>query len=255
MSPGSEQRMHVVTALTIAGSDSGGGAGIQADLKTFLCRGVYGMSALTALTAQNTLGVQGVHLVPPDFVTAQLRSVFDDLPVHAIKIGMVGDAPRIEAVADFLERLPQRPPIVLDPVMIAKGGAPLLDPDAAAALVARLVPLATVVTPNLPEAAVLGSLPGAAVLRKGGHGEGPVVVDLLEIDGREVARWEHPRVATKNTHGTGCTLAACLAAELAKGAGLVEACGTAVAYVGGLVKAGGVQVGGGCGPVGGGWAV
>ena len=247
--------MTVVTALTIAGSDSGGGAGIQADLKTFLDRKVYGMSVITALTAQNTLGVHGVHLVPPDFVKAQLRAVFDDLPVGAIKIGMVGDAARIDAVADVLEALTVRPPIVLDPVMIAKGGAPLLDPDAVAALKARLVPLATVVTPNLPEAEVLGALAhAAAVLRKGGHGEGPVVVDILEIAGREVARWEHPRVATRNTHGTGCTLAACVATELARGAGLVEACAAGVAYVGELVRAGGVAVGSGCGPLGhGGW--
>lgn len=229
--------MRPPTALTIAGSDSGGGAGIQADLKTFLTRGVYGMSVITATTAQSTLGVTDIHLVPVDHVRAQLRAVLGDLPVDAIKIGMVGDAARIDAVADVLEAMTARPPIVLDPVMVAKGGAPLLAERDADALRARLVPLATVVTPNLPEAQVLGALRGN-VLLKGGHADGDRVEDVLLVEGVEHARWAHARVATKDTHGTGCTLAACIAAELAKGRTLDEACAAAVAFVNELLVCG-----------------
>jgi hydroxymethylpyrimidine/phosphomethylpyrimidine kinase len=240
------------TALTIAGSDSGGGAGVQADLKTFLARGVYGMSALVALTAQNTRGVHAVALVEPDILRAQIAAVFDDLPVDAVKIGMLGDAARVHAVADALEAAFARfgpRPVVLDPVMVAKGGAPLLQPDAVAALRERLVPLATIVTPNAPEAAVLGPLPGA-VLRKGGHDEGDTVVDRLLVDEREVARWTHPRVATANTHGTGCTLSSALTAALARGRSLPEACGEAVAWTAELVRrAAAGSVGGGHGPL------
>lgn len=233
--------------MTVAGSDPSGGAGIQADLKTFLDHHVYGMSVLTALTAQNTRGVSGVHLVPPDFVRAQLRAVFEDMPVDAVKIGMLGDAARIGAVADVLESLPTRPPIVLDPVMVAKGGAPLLDPDAVHALRTRLVPLATVVTPNLPEAAVLGPL-DAAVLLKGGHGEGAEVVDTLTMGDRTWS-WRHPRVVSRNTHGTGCTLASAIAANLARGMALPDACERGVAYVAELVAASVESVGGGHGPL------
>jgi hydroxymethylpyrimidine/phosphomethylpyrimidine kinase len=236
------------TALTVAGSDSGGGAGIQADLKTFLARGVYGMSVVTAVTAQDTRGVHAVHLVPPDVVRAQLDAVFGDFPIGAVKIGMLGDAARIEAVADVLEALPSRPPIVLDPVMVAKGGAALLDPDAVRALRERLVPLATIVTPNLPEAEALGSLPGA-LLRKGGHAPGDVVTDTLEVDGRVVARWVRARVHTRNTHGTGCTMAACIAAELARGATLEDACGTANAWVATLIAESRTSFGSGHGPL------
>lgn len=256
------------TALTIAGSDSGGGAGIQADLKTFLARGVYGMSAIVAVTAQNTRGVTAVELLSPDVVRAQIAAVFDDLPVDAVKIGMLGDAARVHAVADALEaafaRVGPRP-VVLDPVMVAKGGAPLLQPDAVEALRARLVPLAAVVTPNTPESAVLGEIPGA-VLRKGGHEDsaadgykgpqrqrppvGALVVDRLVVDGREVARWSHPRIHTANTHGTGCTLSSAIAAELAKGAPLEQACADAVAWVAELVaRAATRSVGHGHGPL------
>ena len=236
------------TALTVAGSDSGGGAGIQADLKTFLARGVYGMSVVTAVTAQDTRGVHAVHLVPPEVVRAQLRAVLGDFPVGAVKIGMLGDAARIDAVADVLEALPSRPPIVLDPVMVAKGGAPLLDPDAVRALRARLVPLATLVTPNVPEADALGALQGA-VLRKGGHAPGDVVEDRLEVDGCIVRRWTHPRVASRNTHGTGCTLAACIAAELARGGTLEDACGRAVDWVAALIAGSRTSFGSGHGPL------
>lgn len=241
--------MRPPTALTVAGSDSGGGAGVQADLKTFLDRRVYGMSVLVALTAQNTRGVHGVHLVPPAFVRAQLEAVFADLPVDAVKIGMLGDAARIEAVAGFLEALPVRPPVVLDPVMIAKGGAPLLAPDAVRALRERLVPLATLVTPNVPEAEALGPLPGVAVLHKGGHAEGDVVEDRLVLPDGRVRAWRHARVVSPNTHGTGCTLSSAIAAELAKGATLEDACDAGIAYVSGLLAAGRESVGGGHGPL------
>ncbi len=238
------------TALTIAGSDSGGGAGIQADLKTFLCRGVYGMSVLTATTAQDTRGVHDVHLIPPEHVRAQLRAVLGDLPVDAIKLGMLADAARIDAVADVLEGLRVRPPVVLDPVMVAKGGAPLLAPDAVTALRRRLVPLATVVTPNIPEADALGDIPGA-VLLKGGHATGAVVRDVLMVDGVERRAWSHPRHASVDTHGTGCTLAACVAAELARGATLEDACGDAIAFVADLLARGPSRgrLGGGHGPL------
>jgi hydroxymethylpyrimidine/phosphomethylpyrimidine kinase len=240
--------MRPPTALTIAGSDSGGGAGIQADLKTFLDHRVYGMSVVTAVTAQNTRGVRGVWPVPVAGVRAQLAAVFEDLPVDAVKIGMLGDAATIGAVADVLEGLTMRPPIVLDPVMLAKGGAALLDPAAVGALRARLVPLATLVTPNLPEAAVLGEI-GGAVLLKGGHAEGAEVVDRLVFSGG-TREWRHPRVVSRNTHGTGCTLAAAIAAWLAKGATLEEACERAIAYVAGLVAGAAVErVGGGHGPL------
>ncbi len=246
------RRPRLRTALTIAGSDCGGGAGIQADLKTFHARGVYGMSVVVATTAQNTRGVYDVHLIPAAHVEAQIDAVFADLPVDAVKIGMLGDAARVHAVADALERAfarGPRPPVVLDPVMIAKGGAPLLASDAVAALRERLVPLATVVTPNAPEAAELGPLQGF-VLRKGGHADTADVVDLLLRDGVEVARWVHSRVPTVNTHGTGCTLGSAIAAELAHGATLVDACGAAVAWVASLVaRADAVGLGGGHGPL------
>lgn len=240
--------MRPPTALTIAGSDSGGGAGIQADLKTFLDHRVYGMSVLTAVTAQNTRGVTGVWGIPPEGVRAQLEAVFADLPVDAVKIGMLGDAATIEVVADVLASLPTRPPIVLDPVMIAKGGAPLLRADAISALRERLVPLATLVTPNLPEAEALGELAGATVLHKGGHAEGDEVVDRLTGSG--VSRvWRHPRVRSKNTHGTGCTLASAIAANLARGLPLEEACDAGITYVSGLLVRGVESLGSGHGPL------
>ncbi len=240
--------MRPPTALTIAGSDSGGGAGIQADLKTFLDHHVYGMSVITAITAQNTLGVTGVWPVPPEGVRAQLAAVFADLPVDAVKIGMLGDTATIEVVADFLAALPTRPPIVLDPVMIAKGGSPLLRADAVAALRERLVPLATLVTPNLPEAEVLGDLGGATVLYKGGHAEGAVVVDRLVGPGF-AREWRHPRVASRNTHGTGCTLSSAIAAGLARGLSLADACEQGITYVSRLLVASVESLGGGHGPL------
>lgn len=234
------------TALTIAGSDSGGGAGIQADLKTFLDHGVFGMSVVCALTAQNTRAVTGVLGVDPAFVVRQLEAVFDDLPVDAVKIGMLGTAGVTRAVAGFLRG--RVVPVVLDPVMIAKSGDPLLDGDAVEALREELVPLATVVTPNLPEAAVLGPLPGVAVLLKDGHGTGEEVVDVLTVGDRRHS-FRHTRHVSQHTHGTGCTLSSAIAARLARGEGLEEACGGAIRYVSDLILASRGGLGGGHGPL------
>ncbi len=235
------------TALTIAGSDSGGGAGIQADLKTFLDHGVYGMSVVCALTAQNTRAVTGVVGVDPAFVVRQLEAVFADLPVDAVKIGMLGTAEVTRAVAGFLRG--RDVPIVLDPVMVAKSGDALLAADAVAALREELIPLATVVTPNHPEAAALGTFGAAAVLLKDGHGTGADVVDVL-IQGAQRREYRHPRVVSVHTHGTGCTLSSAITARLARGESLDAACAGAIAYVSALIvgsAAGGL--GGGHGPL------
>ena len=254
-------------ALTIAGSDSSGGAGIQADLKTFSALQVYGASAITALTAQNTQGVADVLVVPPDFVLAQMRAIAEDLKLGAIKIGMLGEAPVIEAVVEGLRLFPGVP-VVLDPVMVAASGDQLLDPDAVETLRSRLMPLATLTTPNLAEAAVLldgqqarseyemaaqalklREAGAQAVLIKGGHGEGEFAVDLL-FDGEEPVSFEAPRAKTQNTHGTGCTLSAAIAAELAKGAALAEAVEAAKEYVtAAIFAADRLQIGAGRGPV------
>jgi hydroxymethylpyrimidine/phosphomethylpyrimidine kinase len=232
-----------VVALTIAGSDSSGGAGIQADLKTFAAHGVFGASAITALTAQNTLGVAAVHAVPPSFVAAQIDAVADDLPVAAVKTGMLLDAAIVTAVAEALRRR-ALPNLVVDPVMVSKSGARLLEEDAVKALVERLLPLATIVTPNLPEAAVLAGrftdsreaarriagLGARAVLIKGGHADGPEAIDLFYEDGRFEAL-ASPRQATRHTHGTGCTLSAAITARLALGDGLFDAVKAAKAYI------------------------
>jgi hydroxymethylpyrimidine/phosphomethylpyrimidine kinase len=232
--------------LTIAGSDSGGGAGIQADLKTFAAHGGFGMSVVTAITAQNTVAVTAVHPVPPAVVAAQLRAVIDDLGVDAVKVGMLGGAAITSVVAEALAALGATP-IVVDPVMVAKSGAVLLADEAVAALVASLLPLATVVTPNLPEAERLAGGPirddveaveaarriaraGCAVLLKGGHREGAEVVDLL-VSGDAVHRFAHPRQETRATHGTGCTLSAAIAARLARGEPLPRAVEGAISYL------------------------
>jgi hydroxymethylpyrimidine/phosphomethylpyrimidine kinase len=235
-------------ALTIAGSDSSGGAGIQADLKTFAALGVYGASVITALTAQNTRAVSAIHDVPPDFVRAQVDAVFSDLAVGAVKIGMLARTAVIEAVAAGLDRWTATN-VVLDPVMVATSGDRLLAPDAIDALKRALLPRARVVTPNLPEAAaLLGTAVAAdedamqaqaegilalgaqAVLIKGGHGAGADSVDFL-FDGSQVTRFASKRIATRNTHGTGCTLSAAIAAGLAKGQDLAAAARLAKAYV------------------------
>ncbi len=257
--------------LTIAGSDSGGGAGIQADLKTFDAHGVYGMSAITALTAQNTREVRAVWAAPPDFVAAQIDAVFDHLGVDAVKIGMLADAGLVRAVAGRLRSHLQGArgiPVVLDPVMISKSGAPLLRGDAVEALAEELIPLATLVTPNLPELARLTGLPveseeerrragealagrGPAVLVKGGHAEGEEVVDLLFTAGPAGGQWHrfvHPRIATSATHGTGCTLSSAIAARLGRGEDLPGAVEGAIDWLQGAMAAA-FPLGSGYGPV------
>ena len=234
------------TALTIAGSDSSGGAGIQADLKTFAAHGLYGMSAITAVTAQNTTGVTGVIALPPAFVADQIDAVVTDIPPNATKIGMLANAGIIESVADALARH-RLPHIVLDTVMLAKSRARLLDESAVSALRTRLLPLADVVTPNVPEAEALTgltittaadldeaarrivSLGARAALVKGGHLPGPAI-DVL-WDGRQITRFEAVRIDTKHTHGTGCTLSSAIAAQLALGQDLPSACRLAKDYV------------------------
>jgi hydroxymethylpyrimidine/phosphomethylpyrimidine kinase len=254
-------------AVTIAGSDSGGGAGVQADLKTFSALGVYGASVITALTAQNTLGVSGIHDVPADFVTLQIDAVFSDLRVDAVKIGMLSRPATIHAVAAGLEKYAQTK-VVLDPVMIAASGDPLIADAAVAVLLDVLVPRALVITPNLPEAARLLGEPVAAdraamegqarrllakgpggVFLKGGHASGPESADyLLTAAG---GRWlTAKRVATDNTHGTGCTLSSAIAAGLAKGEELETAVERAKAYVTAAIAASDrLGIGKGRGPV------
>ena len=254
-------------AVTIAGSDSGGGAGIQADLKTFSALGVYGASVITALTAQNTLGVQGIHDVPPTFIARQMDSVFSDLAVAAVKIGMLSQPAVIETVAAGLARHGAQN-IVLDPVMIATSGDRLLAPEAVATLKTALIPRALVVTPNLPEAAALLDEPVAeeedamraqaerilalgarAVLIKGGHASGGESADIL-VDEMGVERFASPRLATRNTHGTGCTLSSAIAAGLAKGHSLRESVAAAKTYISAaMVASEHLHVGGGHGPV------
>jgi hydroxymethylpyrimidine/phosphomethylpyrimidine kinase len=221
--------------LVVAGSDSGGGAGIQADIKTITMLGGFAMTAVTALTAQNTLGVDEVLAVEPRFVGQQMKSVLTDLGADAIKTGMLGSARVIEVVADMCESLAFGVPLIVDPVMVAKGGARLLDKGAHEALVLRLLPLASLVTPNVPEAEILTGmsittlrdmeraadallgLGPSAVLMKGGHLEGDTVVDILRTaDGAE-HRFESPRIVSRSTHGTGCTLASGIAAGIAEG--------------------------------------
>ena len=259
--------MTTAIAVTIAGSDSSGGAGIQADLKTFSALGVYGASVIAALTAQNTKGVSAVLDVPPAFVTAQMDAVFSDLTVGAVKIGMLGNAAVVAAVAAGLARH-SHIPVVLDPVMVATSGERLLTPDAVEALRTKLVPLALVVTPNLPEAAALLDAPQAAgedemvrqaerllaggakaVLMKGGHGKGAESADLL-VTATATVRFAAARIATGNTHGTGCTLAAAIAAGLAKGEDLSAAVRAAKDYVTAAIAAADhLGVGHGRGPV------
>lgn len=255
------------TALTIAGSDSGGGAGIQADLKTFSALGVFGTSVLTALTAQNTRGVTGVFDVDPAFVGAQIDAVFSDIRVDAVKIGMLSRPDVIRAVREGLDRW-RVTQVVLDPVMVATSGDVLLVPEAIETLRSVLIPRATVITPNLAEAAklleadiangrdamieqgrALVALGAQAVLIKGGHGEGAVAEDVLV--GPDGVQWfSAPRHQTRNTHGTGCTLSAAIAAGLAQGLDLVQAIRAAKAYLTAAIRAAdGLAIGSGHGPV------
>ncbi len=259
--------MTIPIALTVAGSDSSGGAGIQADLKSFAALGVYGASVITALTAQNTRGVAAVHPVPAAFVAAQIDAVFGDLEVRAVKIGMVAEFSVIEAIAAGLQRWSPRH-VVLDPVMVATSGDRLLAADAVEGLRKKLIPRAALITPNLPEAAALLGEPIAideaaiesqgrrllalgcpAVLIKGGHGQGRDSIDYLITAGRVVAL-AAPRIATQNTHGTGCSLSAAIAAALAKGEDLETAVRNAKTFVSAAIAAAdGLGIGHGHGPI------
>jgi hydroxymethylpyrimidine/phosphomethylpyrimidine kinase len=254
-------------ALTIAGSDSSGGAGIQADLKTFAAFGVYGASVITALTAQNTQGVTGIHQVPADFVTGQIDAVFSDLAIGAVKIGMVAELSVIGAIAAGLAKW-QPKHVVLDPVMVATSGDRLLKTDAVEALRTRLIPLAALITPNLPEAAALLDEAVAttesaiadqgkrllafgprAVLVKGGHGQGTESIDYF-VTGAATIPLPAPRVATKNTHGTGCSLSSAIAAGLAKGEDTETAVRNAKSWISAAIAAADrFSVGHGHGPV------
>jgi hydroxymethylpyrimidine/phosphomethylpyrimidine kinase len=252
-------------ALTIAGSDSGAGAGIQADLKTFAALGVYGACAITALTVQNTLGVRALHAVPPDIVRAQIEAVLYDFWVAAIKIGMLASAEIVEAAAAALAG---RPFIVYDPVLVASSGDALAGEGFVAAVRATLLPLVDCLTPNIPEAAALLGAPEAAseadmieqgrallalgpraVLMKGGHLEGAEAVDLL-ITAEDSQRYATPKIASANTHGTGCTLSSAIAAHIVRGASLPEAVAAAKAFVTRAIERGAnVALGAGAGPL------
>ena len=255
-------------ALTIAGSDSGGGAGIQADLKTFTVLGVYGASVLTALTAQSTRGVAGILAVPPAFVTLQIATLADDLTIRAVKTGMLNDRATVTAVATAIRQYKLNP-LVVDPVMVATSGDMLLEPAAVDAVRTELVPLADVLTPNLAEAARLLDramaaneaemeaqardlleLGAKAVVLKGGHGEGTEAVDIFLQRGGEAMRLSLPRIPTRNTHGTGCTFAAALAAYLVRGETIESAVSLAKRFVHAALQAGArLAVGRGSGPV------
>ena len=257
-------------ALTIAGSDSGGGAGIQADLKTFFALGVHGMSALTAVTAQNTMGVSGVHEVPPEFVAEQIAAVVGDIGVDAAKTGMLSSAPIVLSVADAV-REHNIDKLVVDPVFVSKHGDPLLQASAVEALRSELIPLATVITPNIPEAeGLLGyeidpdepdeaaakdlvTLGPRWVLLKGGHLRSDEATDLL-TDGTEVIRISQARIDTKNTHGTGCVLSAAIAACLAKGLDVPAAAIEAKKFVTRAIERS-LEIGQGIGPVNPAWGL
>lgn len=250
-------------ALTIAGSDSSGGAGIQADIKSFSANGVYGMSIITAITAQSTQGVFGIMDVTPEIIEKQIDVIFDDIEIDAIKIGMVSKIESIEAISNALGRVENLPQIVLDPVMISKSGFKLLSDDAKNTLIEKLIPLATLITPNLPEAEdlldreilTIEDMKKAAidikkmgaknVLIKGGHLEGEAT-DLL-YDGESFVVFEQDRINTKHTHGTGCTLSSAITANLAKGMNIVDAVKSGKEYITGAIK-NGFELGKGVGP-------
>ncbi len=253
--------------MTVAGSDSGGGAGIQADLKTFAALGVYGTSAITALTAQNTVGVLGVFPVSPEFVALQIDAIAADIGVDAVKTGMLANRGIIEVVAAKITEHGLRP-LVVDPVMLAKSGDPLLEPQARDALMERLLPIATVVTPNLPEAEALCGFPVQGlddmrraaeaihsrgprfVVVKGGHLQGGSDSTDLFFDGERFEELSGPRIQTRNTHGTGCTFASAVAARLARGDSARDAVRAAKRYVTDiLVASAGLRIGGGHGPM------
>ncbi len=262
----SDHNVAIYNALTIAGSDSGGGAGIQADLKTFSALGVYGASAITALTAQNTCEVRGIVPVSPEFLQQQMETVFDDIEIHAVKTGMLGSAEMVATVAGFFRDKDAL--LVVDPVMISKSGNRLLAPGAVSRLVQALLPLAYIITPNLPEAAaILGEpepesiadmetmaarlleLGPENVLLKGGHLAGERSPDIL-FDGHEFIKFDSPRIQTRNTHGTGCTLSSAITAYLAKGDTVQDAVTKAKQYISAAIaSADNLNVGSGHGPV------
>jgi hydroxymethylpyrimidine/phosphomethylpyrimidine kinase len=252
---------HPPRVLSIAGSDSGGGAGIQADLKAFAACGAHGMTAITAITAQNTVGVSAIHPVPPEIIVAQVQAVAEDIGVDAVKIGMLGTESTIAAVAQALELLPHDVPVVIDPVMVSESGSTLLEEGARRALIEILFPRATVVTPNLPEAGTIVGTPGegpadlaraihrlgpAAVIVTGGHRE--EVTDVL-FDGERVHQIPGERFPDGAAHGSGCTHSSVLAARLAWGDGLLEAAGAATAHAARAVASGLRELGAGAGPV------
>lgn len=254
----------VRAVLTIAGSDPSGGAGIQADLKTFAALGVYGTSAVTAITVQNTRGVTDIHSLPPVLVADQIAAIASDITLYATKVGMLATAAIVGATVATITAL-ELPLVVVDPVMFATSGMPLLDQDGVQALRTDLLPLAHVVTPNIREAEVLSGLAiqtvddvreaamrihrlGPAVIVTGGHLPGRDVVDVL-FDGRRVTEWRTPRIETIHTHGSGCTFASAVAAHLALGANLVDATARAQAYVAGAIRHA-ITLGHGCGPLG-----
>lgn len=261
----------IAPVLTIAGSDTSGGAGIQADLKTFLACGVYGMSAITALTAQNTQGVRATAEVAPEFLAAELDAVFTDIPPRAVKIGMTSSCALIETIAAKLQEY-QAAHVVVDPVMVATSGAPLLAADAMETLAERLLPLAEVVTPNIPEltrltgigildedsfcaaAAQAARAYGTAVLAKGGHFEGREAHDVLALPDGTLRHFRVPRSSNRNTHGTGCTLSSAIAAHLAQGETLTAAVAGAKAYLTGAIGYG-LALGRGRGPLWHGWSL
>jgi len=258
------------TALTIAGSDSGGGAGIQADLKTFAAHGVFGTSAITAITAQNTLGVTAWQAMAADLVTAQIEAVAGDFELQAVKVGMLANAAIVEAVGAAIEAL-DLPQVVLDPVMVAKGGDRLLEPDAVDAMTRELLPRTRILTPNIPEAEVLSGMTISSiadmrsaagrilrlgprvVLVKGGHLDGPDAVDVA-VSATEAFEFRRPRVNTTSTHGTGCTLSSAIAANLALGLELRDALERAREYLDGAIRHA-PGLGHGYGPLGHFWRV
>lgn len=252
------------TVLTIAGSDSGGGAGIQADIKSISANGCFALSVITAITAQNTFAVTDIHKIPLTTIRSQLDAVFADLPIDAIKIGMLADKATILTIVEVLQNQAKLAPIILDPVMISKAGAPLLEAEAIASLKTDLLPLATLITPNLPEAQVLAGLDGeengktlaesidsnAHVLIKGGHRQGEDVVDYLRLNDGQVFTYQHRKITSKNTHGTGCSLSSAIAAQVALGKSIpdaVEAAGDYIFYA--INKAKNWQLGQGHGPI------
>lgn len=250
----------IPSVLSIAGSDSGGGAGIQADLKAFAACGVHGMTAITALTAQNTLGVDAVLAIEPDMIVAQVTAVARDIGVDAVKIGMLGTVPTIDAVVRALDELPERTPVVLDPVMVAESGAQLLADDARTALVERLLPRVTVVTPNMPEArTIVGRDEEPEALARAIHALGPRYVVVtgghreeatdIVFDGREVVEIPGERYPDGAAHGSGCTHSSALAAHLALGLEPIAAARAAKRVAAGAVRDGLREIGAGAGPV------